>query len=117
MNLQIGRKLMVNMLNHNILLPDWKETMEYLENVFNQATFFRVTRDISAFILPDIGFRFPVGLQLKKNKIESPAMPGGRPQMTDKPLSRTVKFACPVSGCSSEPKTKSNVLFNLKIQL
>ena len=65
---------MVNMLNHNILLPDWKETMEYLENVFNQATFFRDTRDISAFILPDIGFRFPVGPQLKKNKIETPAL-------------------------------------------
>ena len=63
---------MVNMLNHNILLADWKETMEYLENVFNQATFFRDTRDISAFILPDIGFRFPVGPQLKKNKIETP---------------------------------------------
>ena len=36
-------------------------------------------------------------------------MPGGRPQMTDKPLCKTVKFACPVSGCSSEPKTKSNL--------
>ena len=64
---------MVNMLNHNILLPDWKETMEYLENVLNQGTFFGAMRDISTFILPDIGFRFPVGPQLKKNKIETPA--------------------------------------------
>ena len=63
---------MVNMLNHNILIPDWKETMEYLENVFDQGTLFRTMRDISAFILPDIGFRFPVGPQLKKNKIETP---------------------------------------------
>ena len=29
-------------------------------------------RDISTFILPDIGFRFPVGPQLKKTKVETP---------------------------------------------
>ena len=34
---------------------------------------------------------------------------GGKPRATDKPPSKTLKLACPVPGCQTEPKTKQNL--------